>query len=140
AQQTWTERGVLSDLVTSAASRKRRLASRNFELMANECTNPERSGLQMLPRLTKAIGNSTRTLVIWAATSDHWLEASYIFDRLPVFSCLMPPAFSMQHARMEQRIPVPRPGILNWSAFSEDLKKRLASNFENVIVCHTANP
>ncbi len=136
-RQTWSERNALRDQLTDAALRKRRLSSRNFEVIAQEFTNAGSFGTAMIPELVRTI-TSENTLVIWAAPQEHWHEAACLLDHIRNFTSLVPPLFAQTHPQMKERLPLPRPGIFNWAAFPQDLKNRLTGHFENVVVCHTS--
>jgi polysaccharide pyruvyl transferase WcaK-like protein len=136
--ETWSEREGLGELLRHAAPRRKQLAHRNFQLMASEHESPERNGTRMIPHLAASIRNSSsfRTLVVWAAGQDCWSEASGLFAQLREFDCVLPPNAAQRHIGIDQRFLLPEPGIFNWIAFPDDLKGRLALNYDNVIVCH----
>ncbi|HET9130454.1 MAG TPA: hypothetical protein VFO86_05870, partial [Terriglobia bacterium] len=136
--ELWSEREPLSDLLRLAAPRRRQLAHRNFQLMASEHETPDRNGSRVIPQLAATIRNSTsfRTLVVWAAGQECWSEASGLFAQLRDFDCVMPPYATHRHTSIDRRFLLPEPGIFNWLAFPDDLKRTLALNYDNVIVCH----
>jgi len=137
-RETWCEREKLSDLLRHAAPGRKQLAHRNFQLMASEHETPGRNGSRMIPKLAAAIRNSAsfRTLVVWAAGQHCWCETFGLFAQLRTFDCVLPPYSSQRHSSVDQRFLLPEPGIFNWLAFPDDLKRKLALNYDNVIVCH----
>jgi len=142
AGEMWSEREALRDLLRPAAARGKQYALRNFQLMASEHETPDRNGARMIPQLAASIRNSSssRTLVVWAAGSECWSEASGLFTQLRTFDCVLPPNAPQRHSGIDHRLSLPEPGIFNWVAFPEDLKRRLAMNYDNVIVCHSGAP
>jgi polysaccharide pyruvyl transferase WcaK-like protein len=136
--EMWSEREELIDLLRGAAPRRKQLAHRNFQLMASEHETPDRNGARMIPRLTESVRNSTsfRNLIVWAAGPDCWYEASGLFARLRDFDCVLPPNSEQRHSGIDQRLLLPEPGIFNWKAFPDNLKRKLAQSYDNVIVCH----
>jgi hypothetical protein len=106
--------------------------------MASEHETPDRNGARMIPRLTESVRNSTsfRNLIVWAAGPDCWSEASGLFARLRDFDCVLPPNSEQRHSGIDQRLLLPEPGIFNWKAFPDNLKRKLAQSYDNVIVCH----
>jgi len=137
-RETWSERGDLRELLRHAAPRRKQLAHRNFQLMASDHEMPDRNGARMIPQLATSIRNSSsmRTLVVWAAGQQSWFEASGLFEQLRAFDCVLPPNSSQRHNAIDRRFLLPEPGIFNWIAFPEDLKRTLALNYDTVIVCH----
>ena len=137
-RETWSEREDLGELLRHAASRRKQLAYRNFQLMASDHETPDRNGARMISQLGGSIQNSSsfRTLVVWAAGKEHWLEASGLFEQLRDFDCVLPPNSSERHSGIARCFLLPEPGIFNWIAFPEDLKRALALNYDDVIVCH----
>lgn len=136
--ETWAERASLIPILHDGARQRRRLGVRNFELLECDVAFPERNGSRMIPKIAASIRQSSsfRTLVIWAAGVDCWKEASSLFNQLPGFDCVLPPKSTLRHASIEQRFPLPDPGIFNWTAFPNELKRRLELSYDNVIVCH----
>jgi polysaccharide pyruvyl transferase WcaK-like protein len=141
-RETWSEREDLRELLRHAAPQRKQLAHRNFQLMASDHETPNRNGARMIPQLAASIRNSSslRTLVVWAAGQECWFEASGLFAQLRDFDCVLPPNSSQSHSGIGQRLLLPEPGIFNWIAFPEELKRKLASNYDNVIVCHEGAP
>jgi hypothetical protein len=92
----------------------------------------------MIPKVAASIRQSAsfRTLVVWAAGVDCWYEAAALFNQIPDFDCLLPPNSSLRHGSITERMLLPAPGIFNWSALSTELRSRLESKYDNVIVCH----
>jgi len=137
-RETWSERENLRELLRHGASRRKQLAHRNFQLMASDHETPDRNGARMISQLVASIRNSSsfRTLVVWAAGKEHWHEASGLFAQLREFDCVLPPNSLQHHSGNGRRFLLPQPGIFNWMAFPEELKRKLALNYDNVIVCH----
>ena len=137
-RETWSERENLRELLRHGASRRKQLAYRNFQLMASDHETPDRNGARMISQLVASIRNSSsfRTLVVWAAGKEHWHEASGLFAQLREFDCVLPPNSLQHHSGNGRRFLLPQPGIFNWMAFPEELKRKLALNYDNVIVCH----
>jgi hypothetical protein len=137
-RELWSEREAFRELLRYVAPRRRQLAQRNFQLMASDHEMPDRNGSRAIPKLAATIRNSTsfRTLVVWAAGQECWSEASGLFAQLRDFDCVMPPYSSQRHVSIDRRFLLPEPGIFNWIAFPDDLKRTVASSYDNVIVCH----
>jgi polysaccharide pyruvyl transferase WcaK-like protein len=137
-RETWSECENLRELLRHAASRRKQLAQRNFQLMASDHEMPDRNGARMISQLVASIRNSSsfRTLVVWAAGKEHWFEASGLFAQLRDFDCVLPPNSLQHHNAIDRRFLLPQPGIFNWMAFPEELKRKLALNYDHVIVCH----
>ena len=138
AREMWSEREPLSELLHRVGPQRKNLAQRNFALMASECAAPHRNAARMIPKLAASIRNASsfRTLVIWAAGPECWSEASGLFAQLRDFDCVLPPNAPQRHSGIEQRFLLPEPGIFNWVAFPDELKRRLELKYDNVIVCH----
>ena len=137
-RETWSERENLRELLRHGASQRKQLAHRNLQLMASDHETPDRNGARMISQLVASIRNSSsfRTLVVWAAGKEHWHEASGLFAQLREFDCVLPPNSLQHHSGNGRRFLLPQPGIFNWMAFPEELKRKLALNYDNVIVCH----
>ena len=138
AVDMWTARERLNPILQAGARQRRRLALRNFELLDSELAFSDRRGSKMIPQVAASIrqASSFRSLVVWAAGAECWHEASMLFNQLPNFDCILPPASGLRHRAIEQRFLLPNPGIFNWSAFPHHLKSRLQMKYDNVIVCH----
>ncbi len=135
-RETWAERREFGELLRRAAPQRKKLAQRNFDLLALEHSHPERNGMRMIPALVEAVRKAPRTLVLWAAGSECWTEALTVLERFREFDCVLPPKSTLYHAAITNRMLLPEPGIFNWLALPDVLKYRLVGRYDNVVICH----
>ena len=136
-EDVWAERESLREQLFCASLRRSQLARRSFDVLG-ESRQTETSP-RSLVKSVELTEHSGRRLIVWAASADFWDEASPMMSTLGSFDCLVSSETDIRHPGIATRIDVPQPGIMNWKAFPEDLRRRLSGEYDSVIVCHSGH-
>lgn len=136
-RSAWSERRELERLLKTASARKRSLANRNFQLLQTVQIAGESLASRSAEKTAREVnGGPGRALVVWKADAALWPEAFGLFDRLKSFDGLLPAGSRLEHPKMNSKITLPPPGLMNWNALNADIQRWLQAGYDAVIVCH----
>ena len=130
-KEVWANRLELEVRLRAAAQRRRRMAERTFEVL--QSSSRDQAEVPIRP------ASGGKGLVVWAAPDGFAAECSSTLREFAPYDCVTACAGAAPESGADETFVVPRPGILNWAAFPEDLRRRLAGTYDRVVVCHTAS-
>ncbi len=131
----WSERCELRRMLETACAARVRLAQRSIDVLRTRELSPE----SLAPEVFTAVRDQSRgdkTLLLWAAPESFALESRPALEALAPFDCVVGPSAMIDHAGVSTLLVLPRPGIMNWAAFPENLQRRLDGAYDRVVVCH----
>ncbi len=134
-QDVWNDRFEIRTQLGGAFGRRRQLAQRTFDLLTTIANEPEHD---RMPRELDT-DSTGKKLLVWAASSSFLAEVETLLDRWAPFDVLASVNASIEHKGILGQFVVPQPGILNWAAFSDELKNQLQDTYDCVVVCHSVS-
>ena len=129
-EDVWANRLELESRLLDASQRRRRMAERTFDVFGARIQDRDEA------RIPDASGG--RGLVVWAAPDGFAAECRRTLQKFAPFDFVTASPGAATESGAKETFVVPRPGILNWEAFGEDLRGRLGHKYDRVVVCHNA--